>query len=43
MGEKGYLWRAVDQEGYVLDEIVQIHQNTKAVRHLLTRLLRKQG
>ena len=22
-GEKRYLWRAVDQEGYVLDEIVQ--------------------
>jgi hypothetical protein len=33
----------VDQEGYVLDEIVQIHRNTKATRHLLTRLLRKQG
>jgi putative transposase len=29
-GEKRYLWRAVDQEGYVLDEIVQIHRNTKA-------------
>ena len=42
-GEKRYLWRAVDQEGYVLDEIVQIHRNTKAARHLLTRLLRKQG
>jgi putative transposase len=42
-GEKRYLWRAVDQEGYVLDEIVQIHRNTKAARRLLTRLLRKQG
>ena len=41
-GEKRYLWRAVDQEGYVLDEIVQIHRNTKAARRLLTRLLRKQ-
>ncbi len=29
-GEKRYLWRAVDQVGYVLDEIVQIHRNTKA-------------
>jgi putative transposase len=42
-GEKRYLWRAVDQEGYVLDEIAQIHRNTKAARRLLTRLLRKQG
>ena len=42
-GEKRYLWRAVDQEGYVLDKIAQIHRNTKAARRLLTRLLRKQG
>ena len=42
-GEKRYLWRAVDQDGYVLDEIVQIQRNTKAARRLLTRLLRKQG
>jgi putative transposase len=42
-GEKRYLWRAVDQDGYILDEIVQIHRNTKAARRLLTRLLRKQG
>ena len=42
-GEKRYLWRAVDQEGYVLDELVQVHRNTKAARRLLTRLLRKQG
>jgi putative transposase len=27
----------------VLDEIVQIHGNTKAARRLLARLLRKQG
>lgn len=42
-GDKRYLWRAVDQDGYVLDEIVQIHRNTKAARRLLTRLLSKQG
>ena len=42
-GEKRYLWRAVDQDGYVLDEIEQVHWNTKAARRLLTRLLRKQG
>jgi putative transposase len=38
-----WLWRAVDQDGYVLDEIVQARRNTKAARRLLTRLLRKQG
>ena len=42
-GERRYLWRAVDQDGYVLDEIVQIHRDTKAARRLLMRLLRKQG
>jgi putative transposase len=42
-GEKRYLWHAVDQDGYVLDEIVQIRRNTKAAKRLLTRLLRKQG
>ena len=31
-GEKRYLWRAVDQDGHVLDEIVQIHRNDKAAR-----------
>jgi putative transposase len=33
-GRKHWIWRAVDQDGYVLDEIV---------RRLLTRLLKKQG
>jgi putative transposase len=42
-GEKRYLWRAVDQDGYVLDEIVQIRRNTRAAKRLLERLLRKQG
>jgi putative transposase len=36
-GDKRYLWRAVDQEGYVLDEIVQIYRDTKAARRLLMR------
>ena len=40
---KHWLWRAVDQDGYVLDEIVQNSRNTKAARRLLTRLLKKQG
>jgi putative transposase len=42
-GRKCWLWRAVDQDGYVLDEIVQTRRNTKAVKRLLTRLLKKQG
>ena len=29
-GKKHWLWRAVDQDGYVLDEIVQGRRNTKA-------------
>lgn len=28
-GRKYWLWRAVDQDGYVLDEIAQIRRNTK--------------
>jgi len=42
-GKKQWLWRAVDQDGYVLDEIVQNRRDTKAARRLLTRLLKKQG
>lgn len=42
-GRKHWLWRAVDQDGYVLDEIVQNRRNTKAAKRLLMRLLKKQG
>ena len=42
-GKKHWLWRAVDQDGYVLDEIVQTRRDTKAAKRLLKRLLRKQG
>jgi putative transposase len=42
-GKKHWLWRAVDQDGYVLDEIVQSRRNTKAAKRLLTRLMKKQG
>ncbi|MEP9374764.1 IS6 family transposase [Mesorhizobium sp. KR1-2] len=42
-GRKCWLWRAVDQDGYVLDEIAQTRRNTKAAKRLLTRLLKKQG
>ncbi|SDQ15205.1 putative transposase [Pseudovibrio sp. Tun.PSC04-5.I4] len=42
-GKRHYLWRAVDQNGYILDEILQKRRNTKAAKRLLTRLLKKQG
>lgn len=42
-GRKHWLWRAVDQDGYGLDEIVQNRRTTKAAKRLLTRLLKKQG
>ncbi|WP_264996465.1 DDE-type integrase/transposase/recombinase, partial [Kozakia baliensis] len=35
-GRPHWLWRAVDQDGYVLDEILQTRRNTKAARRLLT-------
>jgi putative transposase len=41
--QKHWLWRAVDQDGYVLDEIVQSRRDTKAAKRLLKRLLKKQG
>ncbi|RDI51360.1 IS6 family transposase [Microvirga subterranea] len=42
-GQKHWLWRAVDQDGYVLDEIVQARRDIKAAKRLLKRLLRRQG
>jgi putative transposase len=42
-GQQYWLWRAVDQGGYVLDEIVQAWRDTKAAKRLLKRLLKKQG
>ena len=34
-GEKHWLWRAVDQYGYVLDEVVQTRRSTTAAKRLL--------
>ena len=42
-GQKHRLWRAVDQNGYVLDELVQSRRDTKAAKRLLKPLFRKQG
>ena len=37
-----YLWRAVDDEGEVLDLVVQRNRDTRAALNLLKRLLRNQ-
>ena len=42
-GERVYLWRAVDDEGEVLDLLVQKRRNTSAALKLLKRLLRNQN
>jgi putative transposase len=42
-GQQHWLWRAVDQDGYVLDEIVQSRRDSKAAKRLLRRLLKRQG
>jgi putative transposase len=39
---KHWLWRAVDQDGYVLDEIVQTRRDIRAAKRLLIRLMKKQ-
>src|SRR5690349_8586041 len=42
-GEKHWLWRAVDQDGLVLDVLVQGRRDKKAAKRLLRKLLKKQG
>jgi len=42
-GKTVYLWRAVDDEGTVLDIVVQRRRNTKAATRLLRKLLKNQG
>ena len=42
-GERMYLWRAVDDEGEVLDMLVQRRRNKHAALKLLRRLLKRQG
>jgi transposase-like protein len=38
-----YPWRAVDQEGEVLDMLVQRRRDTQAALRLMRKLLKKQG
>ncbi len=42
-GEVHWLWRAVDQHGVVLDEILQRRRDKRAAKRLLIKLLKRQG
>src|SRR6187455_3074313 len=41
-GQKHWLWRAVDQDGLVLDVLVQSRRDKRAAKRLLRKLLKKQ-
>src|SRR3954453_22586096 len=41
-GKKNWLWRAVDQDGIVLDILVQSRRDKRAAKRLLRKLLKKQ-
>ena len=41
-GRKHWLWRAVDQDGLVLDVLVQSRRDKRAAKRLLRKLLKKQ-
>jgi putative transposase len=40
-GKRMYLWRAVDQEGEVLDMLVQSRRDSRAALRLMRKLLKK--
>jgi transposase-like protein len=42
-GERMYLWRAVDDEGEVLDMLVQRRRDSRSALRLIRKLLKKQG
>ena len=42
-GKKQWLWRAVDQHGFVLDVLVRSRRNAKAAKRLMRKLLKAQG
>ncbi len=42
-GKRYWLWRAVDNEGEVLDFLVQPKRNAKAARKLMVKLLKRYG
>ena len=43
LGERRYLWRAVDQDGDVLDILVQKHKNKQAASRFFKKLMKGQG
>ena len=42
-GRRAYLWRAVDDEGEVLEVLTQSRRNKRAALNLMRKLLKKQG
>ncbi len=42
-GKRMYLWRAVDDEGEILDALMQRRRDKRAAVKLMRKLLRKQG
>jgi putative transposase len=42
-GERQYLWRAVDQDGDVIDILVQPRRNRRAAERFFRQLLKDQG
>ena len=42
-GQQHYLWRAVDQDGEVVDVFLQRRRDGKAAKRFLGRLLRESG
>jgi putative transposase len=42
-GDRHYLWRAVDQDGDVIDILVQKHRNARAAKRFFRKLLKGQG
>lgn len=42
-GKRHFLWRAVDQDGFVLEVLVQKRRNTKAAKRFMRKLLSGQG
>jgi putative transposase len=42
-GKKHWLWRAVDQDGFVLDVLVQSRRKTNAAKRLMRKRMKAQG
>jgi putative transposase len=42
-GKKHWLWRAGDQDGFVLDVLVQSRRDKRAAKRLLRKLLKRQA